>query len=124
MKKIIKKQIKKILILIIFIIIAIIESKLNIIEENQIDNNTEIQNIFYNNTEISKVSNNIEKSKISYTITDIPEYNGEIYRELNNNIPNFSAEDINLKQDYYSELENGRVRNSNDKNQLEKSKYR
>ena len=51
-----------------------------------------------------------------YDISNIPNYTGNIYIELNNNIPMFSEEDLNIKEDYYSELENGRVRNGNDKN--------
>ena len=35
---------------------------------------------------------NIE-NKISYEISNIPEYNGEIYIEINNNIPEFTNED-------------------------------
>ena len=58
---------------------------------------------------------NIE-NKISYEISNIPEYNGEIYIEINNNIPEFTNEDINIGEDYYSKLEKGRVRNGNDKN--------
>ena len=64
---------------------------------------------------------NIE-NKISYEISNIPEYNGEIYIEINNNIPEFTNEDFNIVEDYYSKLEKGRVRNGNDKNKLEKSK--
>ena len=58
---------------------------------------------------------NIE-NKISYEISNIPEYNGEIYIEINNNIPRFSNEDFNMEEDYYSKLQNGKVRNGNDKN--------
>lgn len=54
--------------------------------------------------------------KISYEISNIPEYNGEIYIEINNNIPEFSDGDFNIDEDYYSELKNGKVRNGNDKN--------
>lgn len=64
---------------------------------------------------------NIE-NKISYEISNIPEYNGEIYIEINNNIPEFTNEEFNIVEDYYSKLEKGRVRNGNDKNKLEKSK--
>lgn len=59
---------------------------------------------------------------ISCEISNIPEYNGEIYIEIDNNVPNFSNEDFNIETDYYSELKNGKVRNGNDKNQLGKSK--
>lgn len=56
------------------------------------------------------------ENKISYEISNIPEYNGEIYIEINNNVPEFSNEDFNIEEDYYSELQNGKVRNGNDKN--------
>lgn len=49
-------------------------------------------------------------SKIFYEISNIPEYNGEIYIEINNNVPEFSDDDFNIKQDYYSELKNEKVR--------------
>lgn len=55
-------------------------------------------------------------NKIYYEISNIPEYNGEIYIEINNNIPRFSNEDFNIEEDYYSKLQNGKVRNGNDKN--------
>ncbi len=56
------------------------------------------------------------ENKISYEISNIPQYNGEIYIEINNNIPEFSNKDFNIEEDYYSELQNGKVRNGNDKN--------
>ncbi len=62
------------------------------------------------------------ENKISYEISNIPEYDGEIYIEINNNIPEFSNEDFDIEEDYYSELQNGKVRNGNDKNKLGKSK--
>ncbi len=55
-------------------------------------------------------------NKISYEISNIPEYNGELYIEINNNIPEFSDVDFNIKEDYYSELKNDKVRYGNDKN--------
>lgn len=68
------------------------------------------------NTE-NNISNNI--NQISYEITNLPDYNGNIYVTINNNTPNFSQEDLKIKDDYYSNLENNRVRNGNDKDQLE-----
>lgn len=56
------------------------------------------------------------ENKISYEISNIPEYNGEIYVEINNNVPKFSNEDFNIEEDYYSELQNGKVRNGINKN--------
>lgn len=56
------------------------------------------------------------ENKISYEIPNIPVYNGEIYVEINNNVPEFSNEDFNIEEDYYSELQNGKVRNGINKN--------
>ena len=61
-------------------------------------------------------SSNVENNKISYEISNIPKYNGEIYIEINNNNPKFTEEDKKIEKDYYSNLENGKVRNGNDKN--------
>lgn len=72
----------------------------------------------------NKQENILTSNQISYEISNIPEYSGEIYIEINNNIPEFTTEDISLDYDYYSDLENGKVRNGNDKNKLEKSKRR
>ncbi len=66
--------------------------------------------IYYN------LKNEDTNHKISYEISNIPEYTGKIYVEINNNIPEFSEEDFCMKEDYYSELKNGKVRNGNDKN--------
>ena len=64
--------------------------------------------------ENSKIENIIESNKICYEISNIPDYNGEIYVQINNNIPNFTIEDMNIEEDYYSNLQDGKVRNSND----------
>ena len=64
--------------------------------------------------------NTSDNTTISYEITDIPEYTGKIYIEINNNIPKFEDKDFNIKEDYYSKLKNGKVRNGNDKNKLAK----
>ena len=64
----------------------------------------------------------IENNKISYEISNIPEYIGETYVEINNNIPKFTNDDMNLEENYYSELENEKVRNGNDEDLLGKSK--
>lgn len=50
----------------------------------------------------------------SYEISNLPEYTGNIYIILNNNIPEFSQDDMNIQEDYYSDLKNEKVRNSND----------
>ena len=77
---------------------------------------------YFNNEEENQTGNIVENNKISYDISNIPEYSGEIFIEINNNIPEFTTEDINIDGAHYSNLENGRVRNGNDKNKLEKSK--
>ena len=77
---------------------------------------------YCNNGEEKQTGNVVENNKISYDISNIPEYSGEIFIEINNNMPEFTEEDMNIQKDHYSNLENGRVRNGNDKNQLEKGK--
>lgn len=96
-------KLKQIAIILLYIIIIAVGVYFNIGEENQTDNI-------------------IENNKISYDISNIPEYSGEAYIEINNNIPEFTAEDMNIEEDYYSNLENERVRNCNDKNKLGKGK--
>lgn len=95
-------KLEKIVIIMLFVIIIAIEAYFNIREESQ-------------------TGNIVEYNKISYEISNIPEYSGETYVEINNNIPKFSNNDMNLEEEYYSELENGKVRSGNDKNLLEKS---
>ena len=90
-------KLKQIAIILLYIIIIAVGVYFNVGEENQ-------------------TGNIIENNKISYDISNIPEYSGEIFIEINNNIPEFTAEDINIQEDNYSNLENGRVRNGNDKN--------
>ncbi len=68
------------------------------------------------NQEVYNQKDNQEVSTASYEITDIPEYSGNIFIEINNNIPKFNEEDFNIEEDCYSELKDGRVRNGNDKN--------
>lgn len=96
-------KLKQIAIILLYIIIIAVGVYFNIGEENQTDNI-------------------IENNKISYDISNIPEYSGEAYIEINNNIPEFTVEDMNIEEDYYSNLENERVRNCNDKNKLGKGK--
>ena len=80
--------------------------------------------LYFNSETENKTENTINNIENSYEISNIPEYSGEIHVEINNNIPEFTVEDMNLEGDYYSDLKSGRVRNSNDKNKLEKSKRR
>lgn len=87
-------KLEKIIIILLFSIIIAIGAYFNIGEENQ-------------------TGNIVESNKISYEISNIPEYSGEIYVEINNNIPKFTNDDMNLEEDYYTELENGKVRNGN-----------
>ena len=70
----------------------------------------------YFNYEKENETENIINNKISYEISNIPEYKGEEYIEINNNIPKFTTEDMNLEEDYYSNLENKKVRDGYDKN--------
>lgn len=65
----------------------------------------------YFNYEKENKTESIVDNKISYEISNIPEYNGKVYVEINNNIPKFIDEDMNLVEDYYSNLEDGKVRN-------------
>lgn len=98
-----KNKLKPIAIMVLFIIIIAIGADFNSEKENS-------------------TGNIIENNKISYEISNISEYSGKIFIEINNNMPKFTEEDMNIQDDYYSNLENGRVRNGNDKNQLEKGK--
>lgn len=66
------------------------------------------------NSKSENIINEIENNKISYEIDNIPNYSGEIYVLINNDIPKFSLEDLNIEEDYYSNLENEKVRNGND----------
>ena len=90
-------KLEKIITILLFIIIIIVGIYFNYEKENQTD---------------TTVSHN----RISYEISNIPEYNGEAYVEINNNIPKFTTEDMNLEEDYYSSLENKKARNGYDKN--------
>lgn len=92
-----KDKLEKIGILILFTIIIFVGLYIKTAKENK---------------EVNEVINN----QISYDISNIPEYSGDIYVIINNNIPEFTAEDMNIQEDYYSNLENGRVRNGNGKN--------
>ena len=100
-----KNKLEKIIIILLFFIIIAIGSYFNIGTEKEIDN-TENNN------------------KISYEISNIPEFNGQAYVEINNNIPEFTTEDMNLEEDYYSDLKSGKVRNGNGEDLLGKSKRR
>lgn len=64
----------------------------------------------------------INNTKNTYEISDVSNYSGKIYVEINNNVPVFSDEDMNIVEDYYSNLKNGKVRNGYDKNMLGKGK--
>ena len=66
------------------------------------------------NSKNEDIVNEIENNKISYEIDNIPDYSGEIYVLINNDIPKFSLEDLNIEEDYYSNLKNEKVRNGND----------
>lgn len=89
-------KLEKIITILLFIIIIIV----GIYSKHEKENKTE----------------SIVNNKISYEISNIPEYKGEEYVQINNNVPKFTTEDINLEEAYYSNLENKKVRNGYDKN--------
>ena len=62
----------------------------------------------------NQVINKINNNQISYNKSNTPQYNGKTYIEMNNNIPEFTNEDMKLKEDYYSDLQDKKVRNGND----------
>lgn len=95
-------KLEKIVIILLFFIIIAIGSYFNLGTENEI-------------------GNTVNNDKISYEISNIPEFNGQTYVKINNNNPNFTTEDMNLEEDYYSTLKNGKVRNGNGEDLLEKS---
>ena len=98
-----KDKLQKIGILILFTIIIFVGLYIKTAQEN-------------------KPENVVTNNQISYEISNIPKYSGKIKILINNNIHNFSEEDFNIEEDYYSNLENGRVRNGYNKNLLGKSK--
>lgn len=90
-------KLEKIIIILIFTVVLVIGGFSNVEKEN-------------------RTVDTVNKTEKSYEISDIPEYNGEIYVEINNNIPKFTTENMNIEEDYYSTLEDGKVRKSHDKN--------
>ena len=83
-------KLKQIAIILLYIIIIAVGVYFNIGRENQ-------------------TGNIVENNKIFYKISNIPEYSGEVYVEINNNIPEFTTEDMNLEEDYYSDLKSGKL---------------
>lgn len=63
----------------------------------------------YNYKETNETNNHIENNKITYNISNIPQYAGQQYIELNNNNPEFTTEDMNIEEDQYSALNSGKV---------------
>ena len=63
----------------------------------------------------NKQENVVVDNQISYEISNIPEYSGDIYVLINNNKAKFSENDMQIDE-YYSNLEDGRVRNGYYKN--------
>ena len=56
-----------------------------------------ITGIYFGNIEINEnVLDNTTKA-VSYNLGEIPEYNGEIYVTINNNIPNFEQSELTNK---------------------------
>ena len=68
-----KRKIKNIITSIIFLIVAIIA-------------------IYFGDIEVNE--NILENTTVSYNLEEIPEYNGEIFVTINNNIPNFEKSDF------------------------------
>lgn len=87
-----KNKLEKIAIVLFFIIIVFAGLYIKTAQENEVTNN-----------------------QISYEISNIPEYSEDISVLINNNIPNFTDEDMNIDE-YYSILKDGRVQNGYDKN--------
>lgn len=87
-----KNKLEKIAIVLFFVIITFASLYIKTAQENVVTNN-----------------------EISYEISNIPEYSEDIFVFINNNIPNFTDEDMNIDE-YYSTLKDGRVRNGYDKN--------
>lgn len=69
----------------------------------------------------NRLENVVTNNQISYEISNIPEYSRDIYVLINNNEPKFSENDMQIDE-YYSNLEGGRVRSCYNKNLLGKSK--
>lgn len=68
-----KRKIRNIITSIIFLIVAIIA-------------------IYFGDIEVNE--NILENTTVSYNLGEIPEYNGEIFVRINNNIPNFEKSDF------------------------------
>ena len=77
---------------------------------------------YFNFGEEKEIESNAKNDVIYYELSSIPEYSGEIYIEVNNNIPRFTAEDMNLEEDYYSDLVNEKVGMAMVKTSWKKSK--
>lgn len=108
---------KKSIVLLVIILSCIVLAIVNNIYYKENDNNpTNIINIDTNtmnitdnatNTVGNMINNNGNNSIIN--LSNIPEYKGNIYIEINGNIPKFTEEDMNIKEPYYSNLVNNRV---------------
>lgn len=96
MKKVKKNKLEKIALVLFFLIIILDRFNIKIVQEN-------------------KNANEEINASISYETSNIPEYNGDIYVIINDNIPSFTDEDMNIDE-HYSNLKDKRVRNSNNKN--------
>lgn len=96
-----KKKINKIILMLVFSVFVAIASYFNVDNKDTVVIN-ETDNYVY------------------YELSNIPEYSGKMYVEINNNIPNFTNEDTNITKDYYSTLKDGRVRYGNDKDKFYK----
>lgn len=99
-----KKKIKKLILMLMFSVFVTIASYFNLGDGN-LGQIQETDNYTY------------------YDLSNVPEYSGRMYVEINNNIPTFTREDMNITKDYYSDLKDGKVRNDYDKNEFQKGKF-
>lgn len=72
--------------------------------------------LYFNSETENKTENAVNNIENSYEISNIPEYNGKAYVEINHNMPEFTDKDVNIEEDYYSILKKERVRNGNGEN--------
>lgn len=91
------KKIKEVLVIVVFIILIVVLTYFYCVSDENTKN------------EENSISNVTNTSTITYDIGNIPAYNGNIYIEINGNVPKFTEEDMNIKEPYYSNLVNNRV---------------
>ena len=117
-----KKKISGIISIIVILYLIITGPIANFINNNSITNNASVINENHLNTNESKSTNTLVDTKSNKTtetnskdfysvstkfdIKDIPEYNGEAYIYVNNNIPYFTEDEISTEEfAYFSDLD-------------------